>query len=151
MKNYSKKYYLSHREELIKLEKEYRLKHVDKIKARGQSYRDTHKKEISLHNKARNLITKDSRRIAHANLRAEVLAHYGGSKCVCCGETIQEFLAIDHINGGGNAHRKQIGRGNTYKWLKNNNFPPGFQVMCHNCNMAKAFYGECPHQRNKNK
>lgn len=31
-------------------------------------------------------------------------------------------------------------------WLRRNNYPNGFQVLCHNCNMAKGFYGKCPHQ-----
>src|SRR6266567_4357200 len=35
-----------------------------------------------------------------AKLRREVLAAYGG-KCVCCGESHPEFLAIDHVNNDG--------------------------------------------------
>jgi len=77
-------------------------------------------------------------------LRNEILDHYG-KKCACCGETTIEFLAIDHINGGGNAHRRKIGRTNLYTWLKANNYPDGFQTLCHNCNMSKGFYGYCPH------
>lgn len=33
-----------------------------------------------------------------------------------------------------------------YKWLVANDFPPGFQVLCANCNMAKDRPGGCPHQ-----
>lgn len=51
---------------------------------------------------------------------------------------------IDHINGGGTKHRKQIGS-HIYNWIKNNEFPEGFQVLCFNCNLAKGFYGVCPH------
>jgi len=32
-----------------------------------------------------------------------------------------------------------------YKWLVANDFPPGFQVLCANCNMAKDRPGGCPH------
>ena len=33
-----------------------------------------------------------------------------------------------------------------YIWLKNNNFPEGFQVLCFNCNCGKARNkGICPH------
>lgn len=77
--------------------------------------------------------------------RLEVLTHYGGNppKCVCCGEPIIEFLTVDHINGGGEKHRKQIRskngkKTNFYRWLIDNNFPEGYQVMCSNCNMAKG-------------
>lgn len=84
-------------------------------------------------------------------LRLDVLSHYtiGDSiKCNCCGIDTIEFMAIDHINGGGHQHRKSLGvGGNFYSWLKRNNYPPGFQVLCHNCNLAKGFYGECPHVR----
>ncbi len=75
---------------------------------------------------------------------------YGGYACACCGETASEFLQIDHINNDGADHRRQVGKGNaTYKWLIKNGFPPGFQVLCANCNYAKAHYGYCPHQRDK--
>ena len=74
---------------------------------------------------------------------------YGGH-CECCGEDRFEFLAIDHINGGGGKHRKELGSGAAIpRWLIKNNFPPGFRILCHNCNMAMAIYGECPHQRDK--
>ena len=80
-------------------------------------------------------------------LREQVLAHYG-HKCVCCGEDTYEFLAIDHIDGGGNKHRKEVGYGATfYLWVIKNNFPKGLQVLCHNCNLAKGYYKICPHEK----
>ena len=33
----------------------------------------------------------------------------------------------------------------TYRWLKNHNYPEGFQVLCYNCNLPKGVYGVCPH------
>lgn len=86
-------------------------------------------------------------RINLQNKRKIALEHYGGipPKCKCCGESIIEFLSFDHINGGGSRHRKTKKFGNIYKWLILNNFPDGFQVLCHNCNQAKGFYGKCPH------
>lgn len=66
--------------------------------------------------------------------------------CCCCTETITQFLCIDHINGGGNAHRKEVGTGiGFYRWLRRNEFPEGFQTLCHNCNHAKWAYGACVH------
>lgn len=56
------------------------------------------------------------------------------------------FLAIDHIDGGGTQHRKSTGSKYMMSWLKVHNYPPGFQTLCHNCNMAKGFYGKCPHR-----
>lgn len=77
----------------------------------------------------------------------EAIDHYGG-KCACCKENRREFLAIDHIGGGGEKHRKQLGmRGgaNFYQWLRTRGYPPGFRVLCHNCNHALGAYGYCPH------
>lgn len=77
-----------------------------------------------------------------------VCNHYGNI-CVCCGENNIKFLTIDHINGGGNRHRKQINRtGNKfYEWLIKNDFPIGYQTLCYNCNCGKAHNGGiCPHK-----
>lgn len=77
---------------------------------------------------------------------------YGGSppKCACCGEGEIKFLSVDHINGGGSKQKKELGGagGKTYRWMVKNNFPPGFQILCHNCNQAKGAYGMCPHKQN---
>lgn len=79
--------------------------------------------------------------------RIEALEHYGG-KCFCCGETLYEFLAVHHIDGGGNKHRKSLGygSGDFCRWLKKNGWPEGYRTSCHNCNSALGFYGYCPHQ-----
>lgn len=82
--------------------------------------------------------------------RLIVLVHYGGNppKCVCCGENHIEFLTIDHIDGGGNKHRKKIGLkcGVSFnRWLIRNGFPSGFRVLCMNCNFSIGHYGYCPH------
>ncbi len=81
-------------------------------------------------------------------LRRRVFNHYG-LKCACCGEETYEFLELDHIDGGGNDHRRSVGA--TYRWVIRNNFPPGFQTLCSNCNRAKFRYGACPHQKQKKK
>ena len=85
--------------------------------------------------------------------RLTVLKFYSSEipHCACCGEKEIKFLSIDHINGGGSQHRRSMGMkkgkgGNINHWIIKNNFPTGFQVLCHNCNMAKGFYGECPHK-----
>ena len=99
--------------------------------------------------KEMNRQSRDSKR----RLRYEVLTHYcnGIPKCACCGESHVEFLALDHIHGGGNKHRKEISAFGSefYSWLKNNGWPndPPLQILCHNCNLAKGFYGTCPHQK----
>lgn len=89
--------------------------------------------------------TSASRRIAEA--KDDVLEHYG-RECACCSERHREFLTIDHIAGGGKAHRKIVGnRGGWmfYKWLKKNGYPAGYRILCFNCNSALGAYGYCPH------
>jgi len=89
------------------------------------------------------------RKIVHDKLRAKALKHYGGV-CICCGESEPGFLTVDHINGGGNKHRKEIGGGRIYYWLRANSYPDTFQVMCMNCNWGKHQNGgSCPHERLK--
>jgi hypothetical protein len=85
----------------------------------------------------------------HLKLRQEAFNAYGGPQCACCGILIDEFLTIDHINGGGNRQKEELGGGGVklYAWLKRMGYPPGFQVLCMNCNFAKGKYGQCPHER----
>jgi hypothetical protein len=93
---------------------------------------DTHKPK-----KRHSLKTKRSKseekRIKRKILRLEVLKAYSENmECENCRESYMEFLAVDHINGKGRSHTASVG--NLYAWLKRNNFPEGFRVLCHNCN-----------------
>lgn len=72
---------------------------------------------------------------------------YGDTKCYCCNESNPAFLTLDHINGGGNVHRREI-RERSYIWAKQNGWPPVFRVACFNCNCAaNRNDGRCPHQK----
>ena len=82
---------------------------------------------------------------SHRKAKTDVIARYGG-KCACCGESRIEFMSVDHINGGGSKHRKEI-PSNLYTWLRQQGYPDGFRVLCLNCNLSIGFFGYCPHQR----
>ncbi|MFA5706889.1 MAG: HNH endonuclease [Candidatus Neomarinimicrobiota bacterium] len=82
---------------------------------------------------------------AKTRRRKRVLAAYGG-KCACCGETEWKFLSLDHVDNDGAEHRRKIGQSRIYEWAEDNGYPDNLQLLCYNCNMAKAFYGKCPHQ-----
>lgn len=157
--------------------KKYRENNKDKTKKAQQRYNEKNKELISLRRKVKRLeniesnrkrendwaskrrenknyalkqkeyrgINSEKLRLKRIELRMEVLEKYG-NKCNCCGEIEKEFLSIDHIDGGGSKHRREI-KHSIYGWLKSNKYPKGFQILCHNCNQAKGFYGICPHQK----
>lgn len=77
--------------------------------------------------------------------RAEVITGYGGA-CACCGESDARFLAIDHVHNDGAAERRMKLDGNRlHNKIIRENFPPKYQILCHNCNFGKKAYGVCPH------
>lgn len=85
--------------------------------------------------------------------KQKVLDHYGRS-CVCCGESEEVFLCLDHIDNNGTEHREMVGKGGStmYQWLVVHNFPEEWklQTFCYNCNNAKKVLGVCPHQKEYN-
>jgi hypothetical protein len=95
---------------------------------------------------------KDTR-ATQLKYRTQVLAHYSGGTpcCACCGEAHVEFLSIDHINGGGRAHRIELRAQGTSleRYLVRSGFPEGFRVLCHNCNQAIGYLGYCPIRRSQ--
>ena len=83
--------------------------------------------------------TRNARR---AKNKRRVFEHYG-ERCACCGTT--EDLVIDHVNGDGKEHRAEIGDAShiIYGWLIKNDFPPGFQALCRQCNTSKRGGDRC--------
>jgi hypothetical protein len=97
-----------------------------------------------------------NKRYNNEDVRFEVLLAYSKRHsnsdipcCRCCGEnTDVRFLAIDHIQGKKNLSKKEAGGGDKLvPFLRKNNFPDGYQILCNNCNAAKSFpknNNECP-------
>lgn len=73
-----------------------------------------------------------------SKLKVEVLSHYN-PKLICkCGFSDIDCLDIDHVENDGASDRKIRRLGPVkYRWLKKNNYPKGFQVLCRNCNWKK--------------
>ena len=125
------------------------------IKTLDEFYKRKDRKNHTHRTICKNCVSKYMKDNAERNkkhkqkFRLEILQHYSKSEtpfCNCCKENTIEFLAIDHINNNGAEHRKTIGNNvQIAYWLKKHNYPEGFQILCHNCNMAKGFYGQCPH------
>lgn len=78
-------------------------------------------------------------------VRLEVLQHYSQMdipECKLCKEKDLLVLCVDHIHGGGNKHRKTIRGANFYYWLRKNNYPDDYQILCANCNQRKRILNE---------
>jgi hypothetical protein len=136
----SQAYYQEHKEEHKESRrayaKTYGAKHRTELSIREAAYRTLHKERITKRDAAH-----------HRLIKMDALNAYGGPKCVCCGETLFEGLAIDHIAGDGAEHRRKTKTtSGMYHWLKKNGYPPGFQVLCATCNVAKGTGDHCPHQ-----
>ncbi|KKK81676.1 hypothetical protein LCGC14_2811060 [marine sediment metagenome] len=113
-------------------QREWNRKHPERFRETGRRYYRNHRDKVL----ARAAIRRSQLRIA-------AFEHYG-FVCLCCGETEDAFLTIDHIvrpDKKTNYEKKAL-----YQLLKAKNYPAGFQTLCCNCNMAKGIYGLCPHQ-----
>jgi len=122
------KYYYSHRQEELERVRRWERENPDKATIRNKQGQINDKK----------------------NLRRDVLSHYsdGTMLCACCGESIERFLTIDDMDDFHNTYKQKIGSGmRFYRWLRKNNYPYGYQVLCFNCNSGRDLNnGICPHK-----
>jgi hypothetical protein len=126
----------------------------------GESNQDNFYKDKSRCTGYTNLCKKCHNKKRLTNMqryRPLALKAYSDGKpcCVCCGEDKVEFLVIDHVDGGGNKQRKELGRRwagtQFFRWLHLQGYPKGYRVLCHNCNFSLGAYGYCPHHPRKGK
>lgn len=93
-------------------------------------------------------IARTKGREYNKKIKYEVLTRYSGivGVPICaypyCEIVDIDMLCVDHIDNNGNEHRrgiKKVGGGRAiYMWIKKNNFPSGFQVLCWNHNAKKG-------------
>lgn len=135
-------------------QRRHREKNREKLRAKSMEYSSVNKEAISVRRKKWAAQNQDRVRARsreyRKRLRDLVFSHYGGPTCVCCGEKEKAFLTIDHINGDGAKHRRENRDIRNWLgidgWLRRNNYPPGFQVLCYNCNCGKRLSICCPHE-----
>jgi hypothetical protein len=125
-KNYMKKYRL--KPEV----KEYYRKNAEK-----HNKTEAHKISYEKHKPKHNIYSIDRRK----SQKFIVIEHYskGAMKCELhkqfWGHEFNDFslLTVDHVNGGGTKHRRDIKGNNICNWLIQNNLPDGYRVLCWNC------------------
>ncbi len=88
----------------------------------------------------------DSERAYKSRLKDAVFEKLGPS-CSCCGTEDKEILTVDHVNGGGGAHRKRQSRLEILREIRDSADTSEYQILCWNCNCSKGLYGSCPHAR----
>lgn len=133
-------YRQNHREKQLAKSRAYRQEHPDEVRASNSKYYQEHKDKIKAQAKVRREKRAEAYRGVRIQCRLAVLTHYssGTPKCARCGISDVDVLALDHIADGGIADRKVRGQGNTlFKALIEEGFPPGYQVLCFNCNFKK--------------
>ena len=94
----------------------------------------------------------------NGKIKAKVFAHYSKvvsnndiPVCACCGYSDIRFLSVDHIDGRKNlsVKEKKLGSRRLWIYLVKTGLPSGYQILCHNCNIAKGQEKYCPHQLDK--
>jgi hypothetical protein len=147
------RYYIEHREEIRAKARKYYAEHPEIKKAQGKRWYAEHRDERLKWNfenkekRAEYYIThreeaKEKNKQRRILLRLDVFGHYGG-KCAFCGDANPNHLSVDHINNNGAEHRRSMGdaKSRFYRWLKENNYPEGYQLLCFTHNFEKGHYG----------
>lgn len=93
-REYNRRVYATNPEKFKALSAHYRLLYPDRVKRASAKYLAENRDQIIARSKVR-----------HIQLRLEMIVAYG-SRCSLCGESHQEFLCIDHTNGGGRVDRE---------------------------------------------
>lgn len=133
-----KQYYQLNKEEILIYHHKYYQDHKEKINIYNKKWREDHKEEIKKDYEENKYEICEERRRYSAILRLGALEHYSDSKMICdvCGCDDIRVLEIDHIKNNGAEHRRKIGK-KLHAWLKEHNYPEGYQVLCSNCNFSK--------------
>ena len=92
---------------------------------------------------------KEIKRRSHIRAKLRSFELLGGAMCKFCGNEKFEVLQVDHVNGGGAAHRKEIVNkyGNIYNYLSRNpeEAKSGkYRALCADCHNAWTNYGVAP-------
>lgn len=147
-REYQRRYYEEHREELRAQQHLHSQKPETKAKRReyskqyGATHREQKNKQMREYRHTHPHYDVIRTRNWRRKLRRKVIDHFGG-KCVKCGFTDWRALQIDHINGGGREDRLNYRSCPIKYHSKLLTVEPGidFQLLCANCNQIKIYGG----------
>jgi hypothetical protein len=151
LKEYKKRYNIEHKDVISK----YQKLHAEKISNRRKKRRQDHLEEefeyirkYRINNNEKLHLQQKRRR---DGVRLDVLGYYSPNLCCdICKENIYEFLALDHKFNNGAEHRRRCGSSfAVYLDIKNNNYPDGYRVLCHNCNLKYRDNTKCGNRKKK--
>jgi len=118
-----------------------------------QKKKDLAEKYYKKTKESRQEINKSFQRRYRDETKFKVLNNYSDGKLSCknCGIDVYSVLSLDHINNNGAEHKRRLSNTNSrkvsstvvYNDLIKNGFPPGYQVLCFNCNYHKEFMRRC--------
>lgn len=127
---------------------------------KGKAARDAYQKRYRTGESHGRYLAKNKERLSaylkayHRKYKFAAMSGYsedGVPRCNCCGVEPIEFLTIDHVNNDGNVKRRELGGKEhgvlLHKRIVDSGWPAEYQVLCFNCNLAKGFFGACPHTR----
>lgn len=118
-KEYSKQYRKDNKERLLELNRIWCSKNREHVREENRKERD--------------------------NLKLDILNHYSNGKLCCanCGFNDIRALQVDHIENNGAQERRELFGNRTfagttfYRWVRRNNYPEGYAILCANCNIIK--------------
>ena len=150
---YKRRYYQEHKVEISAHKRERYRTHPEVRERRKEwvrQWRKTpeYKANLDTYLQEKRLRSKRGR----AKVKKAVFMHYSNNKMECarCGYNNIDALCLDHIDNNGHYERNVLktgGGSHFYQWLKNHNFPSGYQILCHNCNYLK----QVEHLKNRGK
>lgn len=123
-----------------------KTKTPEEIKEYHKVYAKTHRDKMSGYAKKGYRKHKDNKREYQRELRTKYKNRFldmYGDCCSCCGESIKDFLTIEHKQGQQKATRRTglVAYRDSIKEYR----PDLYDVLCWNCNCAKGHLGYCPH------
>ena len=141
----------------------YKERHPERVRVSHEHYRKTHQKEITEYGRSRYKDLRKGGICTRCGCRPACLGHIAciacakvtcrhtkayrqglrdkiferlGKRCRVCGIIDRRVLQMDHVNGGGEAQRRELRNGVLYLRYILTHLDE-FQLLCANCNWIK--------------